>query len=139
MTTRRYSEQDIAEKIGDSNTFVFHFSLADNFGDSGIVGLAIIERRTGSSAQLDTFLMSCRVIGRKAEQAFLSSILSKLKAEGVEELVAEYISTRKNRLVQSFLPDNDFLETGEGTYVRSLALTPNQPDNDLPIIIEGRL
>ena len=137
LTTRRYSEQDIAEKIGDSNTFVFHFSLADNFGDSGIVGLAIIEHRAGTSAQLDTFLMSCRVIGRKAEQAFLSSILRKLKAEGIEELFAEYIPTRKNSLVQSFLLDNDFLETGEGSSVRRLALTPNQPDNDLPIFIEG--
>lgn len=137
LTTRRYSEQDISEKIGDKNTFVFHFSLADNFGDSGIVGLAIVERRTDSSAHIDTFLMSCRVIGRKAEQAFLSSILSKMKSEGVEELTAEYIPTRKNGLVQSFLPDNDFLDNGEGSYVRSLALEPNQSDNGLPIIIEG--
>jgi FkbH-like protein len=139
LTTRRYSEQDLAEKIGDENTFVYHFSLGDNFGDSGVVGLAIIERDSGEKAQLDTFLMSCRVIGRQAEQAFLHTILRDLREKGVEALSAEYIPTRKNVLVQSFLPDNGFNVTVDGSGDLSLAGTAIHTDNDFPIIIEGPL
>ncbi|MDG1945193.1 MAG: HAD-IIIC family phosphatase [Halioglobus sp.] len=139
LTTRRYSEQDLAEKIGDENTFVYHFSLEDNFGDSGIVGLAIIEGDSGKRAQLDTFLMSCRVIGRQAEQAFLHTILKDLQEKGVEALSAEYIPTRKNVLVQSFLPDNGFNITVDGSGDLSLAGSPIHTDNDFPIIIEGPL
>ena len=111
LTTRRYNEKDIAEKINDANTCVFHFSLADNFGDSGIVGMAIVEKESGSNARLDTFLMSCRVIGRMAEKAFLNTILHNLKSRGVDELSADYIPTRKNILVETFLPNNGFCQT----------------------------
>ena len=55
--------------------------------------------------------MSCRVIGRMAEQAFLNTILRYLKSRGVEELSADYIPTRKNVLVETFLPDNGFCQT----------------------------
>jgi FkbH-like protein len=137
LTTRRYNEQDMAEKINNAKTSVYHFSLADNFGDSGIVGLAIIERESKSSARLDNFLMSCRVIGRMAERAFLNAILYNLKSSGVEELSADYIPTRKNVLVETFLPDNGFCQTADGRYVRNLLDIMQSLGNDFPIHIEG--
>jgi len=137
LTTRRYSEKDVAEKIGSDGSFVYHFSLADSFGDSGIVGLAILERISDSKVRLDTFLMSCRIIGRLAEQAFLATIILNLKSIGVEELQAEYIPTRKNVLVETFLPDNEFYQNVDGHYIKNLKTDKHILDSDFPIIIEG--
>jgi FkbH-like protein len=137
LTTRRYSEKDIAEMISADNFSVYHFSLADNFGDSGIVGLAIIERETNNRARLDTFLMSCRVIGRLAEQAFLSTILSNLKSLGIEKLSADYIPTRKNILVENFLPENGFYKTTDGSYFNELQKSARELCEDFPIKIQG--
>ena len=137
LTTPRYSEADIEQKISDDKTSVFHFTLADNFGDSGIVGLAIVERQSEDRAHLDTFLMSCRVIGRRAEEAFLRTIIQTLRTQNVKELTAEYIPTRKNMLVETFLPDNAFTEAGEGFYLTNLKDAAHAPGGDLPIEIEG--
>lgn len=137
LTTRRYTEQEIAAKIEHESTAVFHFSLADKFGDSGIVGLAIVERQGDNSAHLDTFLMSCRVIGRQAEQGFLRRILQVLGEEGVEHMTAEYIPTRKNVLVQDFLADNGFTDTQQGGFVTSLENAAHRLEDSFPIKIEG--
>jgi FkbH-like protein len=137
LTTRRYSESEVAQKIVDANTAVFHFSLADNFGDSGIVGLAIVERQDEGRAHLDTFLMSCRVIGRRAEETFLRTIIRELKDINVKELTAEYIPTRKNVLVETFLPDHGFIETDSGAYMTNLSDETHNLGDDLPIDIEG--
>ncbi|NND69257.1 MAG: HAD-IIIC family phosphatase, partial [Halioglobus sp.] len=147
LTTRRYSEQDVARYIEADDATVYHFSLADNFGDSGIVGLAIVEKgveksveksaeKNASRARLDTFLMSCRVIGRCAEQAFLARIIDNLRDEGIAELEAEYIPTRKNVLVATFLPDNGFTALANGHYETQLAARDGSAD-DYPIDIEG--
>jgi FkbH-like protein len=137
LTTRRYSEADMAAKVSTANTAVFHFSLADNFGDSGIVGLAIIELLDEHRAHLDTFLMSCRVIGRRAEETFLRTIIRELRARNVTELTAEYIPTRKNVIVETFLPDNGFMPTGAGAYATHLNDEIHTLEDDLPIDIEG--
>ena len=137
LTTRRYTEKELAGMITSKRFFVYHFSLADNFGNSGIVGLAIVEQSAANTARLDTFLMSCRVIGRMAEQAFLSRIMSNLRARGIEELSADYIPTRKNVLVETFLPDNGFQETGEGSYTTRVDSSAGDPGEDFPITIEG--
>lgn len=135
LTTHRYSEQDMSRFIDSPDTAVYHFSLADNFGDSGIVGLAIVEK-SAPSARLDTFLMSCRVIGRRAEQAFLDRIMESLQAQDIEQLVAEYTPTRKNVLVATFLPDNGFDAAADGCHVIHLDNRPHATE-DFPIEIEG--
>ena len=64
LTTRRYDEAEVSARIASPEWIVAHFSLADIFGDSGVVGLAMIAV-AGQEATLDTLLMSCRVIGRR--------------------------------------------------------------------------
>ena len=140
LTTQRYSEKDIAEMINGDRFLVYHFSLADNFGNSGIVGLAIVAHDDARKAHLDTFLMSCRVIGRMAEQAFLSTIVSQLRTCGIEELSADYIPTRKNTLVERFLPENGFHKSGDGRYFSIFSSTDvGDLGEDFPITIEGPL
>ena len=136
LTTRRYDEQHMRRLIEASNWMVGYFSLKDVFGDSGIVGVALFELSEPALAELDTFLMSCRVIGRKAESAFLNALLKRLAAAGVREVVADYLPTPKNGLVTSFLPDHGFAVGADGRFRRNLNATPPLPDSLYQMVIK---
>jgi FkbH-like protein len=116
LTTKRYSEQDIQSFIENPNWLVAYFSLADIFGDNGIVGLMLLSGMTSERVEIDTFLMSCRVIGRKAEEAFLYEVLKSLHALGKRSVTAHYYPTAKNRLVQDFWEKQGFYAIRESTY-----------------------
>jgi FkbH-like protein len=136
LTTRRYDEQHMHRLIDAPEWMVAHFSLKDIFGDSGIVGLALFDLTVPGLAQLDTFLMSCRVIGRKAESAFLNVLLKQLAAAGFREVVADYLPTPKNGLVTNFLPDHGFGLGTDGRFRRNLNSTPPLPDSAFPMSVE---
>lgn len=136
LTTRRYDEQRLRAFIDDdARWLVADFSLADTFGDSGIVGLAMV-RIEGRSAELDTYLMSCRVIGRCAGEAFLQAVLRELAQRGIDEVVADHLPTAKNALVNGFLPAQGFTQSGDGRWRRSLSDRPPEPASAFPIAIE---
>jgi len=136
LTTRRYDEHQMQEFIDSPDWLVADFSLADTFGDSGIVGLAMFRRTGGAQAELDTFLMSCRVIGREAESAFMHSLLRHLADQGVTEIVADYKPTAKNELVKDFLPQQGFRLDTDGRYRMDLAATPPKPESAFPIQVD---
>jgi FkbH-like protein len=136
LTTRRYGEQQIQEFISGAEWLVAHFSLSDVFGDSGVVGLAIFRKLAPRQAELDTFLMSCRVIGRGAEAAFLQSLLRRLSDEGVTEVLADFKPTSKNDLAKNFLPEQDFKMSDDGRYRRDLSSHPPQAESAFPITIQ---
>ncbi len=108
LTSRRYSEADIREWMADPDRLVAHFRLADIFGDSGLVGVALVRGVSGPTAEFDSFLLSCRVIGRQAETAFLHALLDLLRQRGVRRVEASYIPTKKNGLVNGFWPQHGF-------------------------------
>ena len=126
LTTRRYAESDIREFSNNPAWRVFSASTSDKLGDSGIVGIAISEIN-GETARLDTFLMSCRVLGRGIEQAFLMAVLEVSKKAGMKTCIAEYIRTQKNGVARDFLPANGFA-LREDHYVRDLQKAPDFPD-----------
>jgi len=136
LTTRRYNEQQMQDFIRSDDWLVADFSLSDVFGDSGIVGLALIHILSPQLAELDSFLMSCRVIGREAESAFLHSLLRHLAELGVREVVASYVPTPKNVLVQEFLPSQDFEKCADGHYRRDLCKVPPKSKSTFPIAVE---
>ena len=135
LTTRRYDEQRLRDMVAGSDWLVADFSLADVFGDSGIVGLALLHRTSPTSARLDSFLMSCRVIGRQAEAAFLQALLRHLAGQGVATLSAEFLPTAKNELVRSFLPEQGFEPDGQGGLRLDLLARPPTADSAFPIKI----
>ncbi len=139
LTTRRYSEQQIQEFISDARCLVADFALADTFGNSGIAGLAVVRLLDGHLAELDTLLMSCRVIGRQAESAFLHCLLRRLAAQGVRELVADFLPTAKNELVRTFLPDQGFEAGADGRYRWPLDRCPPQPESAFPIKVAAQV
>jgi len=136
LTTRRYTEAQVREFIEASDWLVAHFSLLDTFGDAGIVGLALIRLKSDTAAILDNFLMSCRVIGREAESAFLEALLRTLRERGVTSLTAHYLPTAKNKLVQHFLPQHGFVLQEDGAYLRDLEVAPPADESAFPIRVD---
>ena len=136
LTTRRYNEHQVREFMLDPDWLVAHFSLADVFGDSGVVGLAVFHITNPQQAELDTFLMSCRVIGREAEAAFLHALMRHLAEQGVNEVIACFAPTKKNELVKNFLPEQGFDSVGDGRYRRDLLTKPPKAEAAFPIEVE---
>jgi FkbH-like protein len=101
LTARRYTEADIAAMMQNPNWRIYVLGLKDKFGDNGTVGLAVVEIMP-ACWRMDTFLMSCRVIGRQAEDAIVNRICSDAAGQGVSQIRAEYIKTAKNQIAELF-------------------------------------
>ena len=108
LTTRRYTQAEVEEMNSQPEKFqIYSLRVMDRFGDEGIVGVAIV-RKDGKNWIIDSFLMSCRVIGRKIETVFLAKIIEDAKRNGVSYLIGEYIPTKKNEPAKSFYKDHGF-------------------------------
>ena len=112
LTTRRYTESQIKQMCEDPNILCLQVRLKDNFGDNGIISVIIAKPAIVQSAPLsaipnseeilhiDTWLMSCRVLGRQVEQALLNILSEQAHKRGYHLLEGEYISTKKNSMVE---------------------------------------
>ena len=102
LTTRRYSEADVAAAEHDQDAFTLQIRLIDSFGDNGMISVVICRQQPDARHQwqIDTWLMSCRVLGRKVEQMVLRELLMNARDAGVDTLVGVYRPTEKNQLVQ---------------------------------------
>jgi FkbH-like protein len=98
LTTRRYTEAEVAAAEQDPDVFTLQVRLADSFGDNGMISVLIC-RREQDAWDIDTWLMSCRVLGRKVEAAVLGELVSAGRAAGVSRLLGRYLPTEKNQLV----------------------------------------
>ncbi|MCB9683054.1 MAG: HAD-IIIC family phosphatase [Alphaproteobacteria bacterium] len=96
LTTRRHSRAVVEGWMADPRALPLTFRLADRFGDHGLVGLVIGVPEDEHTLRLDTLLMSCRVIGRTAEQFLFGQVMQAARALGYTRLVAEYIPSAKN-------------------------------------------
>jgi FkbH-like protein len=104
LTTRRHSEAKLRKMIDMPGSILLTLSLSDRFGDQGIVGLCIVLKdQDTDSAELDSFLLSCRAIGRGAEDALWSSLLKKVSLMGFRQLKAAYYASPKNSQVSNLL------------------------------------
>ncbi|MFO0423187.1 MAG: HAD-IIIC family phosphatase [Planctomycetia bacterium] len=112
MTTRRYTEAEIAAFAASDSHRVWTVQVADRFGDNGIVGLLIVEAGP-EEWRIDTFLMSCRVIGRTVETAMLAWLAAQARATGAARLVGEFIPTKKNAPAADTFSGHGFVSAGE--------------------------
>lgn len=113
LTTKRYSAEEVTSLSSSKDHTVLWLRSEDKYGSNGIVAVAIIKKDGPRMWHIDTFLMSCRVIGRTIEKAFLNHIISLAKDENVDEIRAEYIATAKNHPAMDFLKDNGFSKISE--------------------------
>jgi FkbH-like protein len=116
-TTRRYNEQQIADLAADPDWQVFSLRVSDRFGDNGLVGVAVLHHQ-GAVSEIDTLLMSCRVIGRTVETALLAALAEQTRARGADRLVGWFLPTKKNVPARDFYAAHGFApgqEQADGT------------------------
>ncbi len=107
LTTKRYNHKDISN-FKKSKKFICHLvSLKDIYGDHGIIGFYILNINK-KTASIDTFLMSCRILGRKVENWIMNTIIKDLKKKKFSILYAKYLKTEKNQMCQNFYEDYGF-------------------------------
>ena len=102
LTTRRYTDVDL-DRLHAEGAKIWCLSVADKFGDSGITGAFIF-----NAGEIDTFLLSCRVLGKGIEYAFLKYVLNLLRKDGISYAKSVYIPTSKNNQVREFYDDCGF-------------------------------
>ena len=106
----RHDEKSIGDIIKNKRSIVFLISLEDDFGNHGIVSLVIVKPdKEKSVAFLDTFLMSCRVLGRDLENFIFSTIKQKMIKNGFKKLNAEYIKGDRNTPAKKILHEMGLL------------------------------
>ncbi len=101
LTTRRYTEPQIAEMAKLPDWHIFSIKVRDRFGDHGLVGVAITHDE-GEQCDVDTFLLSCRVIGRTVETALLAYLAESAALRGCKHLVGWFLPTKKNAPARDF-------------------------------------
>jgi len=111
LTTRRYTETDVVNLMA-KGWKIWTLAAKDKFGDYGIVGVCMVdpfyEPAEGYAWRIDTLLLSCRILGREVEKAFLGHVLNKARVDGVARVAAEFIPTGKNAPADPFLPNAGF-------------------------------
>ena len=114
LTTNRFREEDIRKFAQNMNMWVGCAQTGDKFGDNGITGVFIVNKNTGYSEwSIDTFLLSCRVMGRGIEDGIMQHILNEARKEGISRVRGRYIPTKKNKPCESFLSNSGFKKEGE--------------------------
>jgi FkbH-like protein len=100
LTTRRYTEAQIQKLASDPDNWAAAFHLADRMGEYGLIGVIFCRSRGAGQWEIDTWLMSCRVLGRQMEKFMLDRLIEAAQKQGIHELVGAYRPTQKNGLVR---------------------------------------
>lgn len=112
LTTRRYTEAQVMALETEKDTVTLQVRLQDRFGDNGIVCI-VIARADGRNMVIDTWLMSCRVLGRELEQAVLNELVERSRKHGAEYLLGLYRPTSRNDMVKDHYSKLGFVFDGE--------------------------
>ena len=112
LTTKRYQQEEISSFSSDKDRIVECVQVSDKFGDNGITGVYIIEKKDSKEWIIDTFLLSCRIMGRKVEEAMLYQIIEKAKNLGIKRIKGKFIPTKKNKPAENFYSDYGFKKEG---------------------------
>ena len=115
LTTIRRSEADIRALMASGDHLVRAIRVADKFGDYGLVGVAVLHRED-DAWDIETLLMSCRVLGRGIETAFIARLVDDVRAAGAERVTAGYVPTAKNVIVADLYPRHGFSDQGAGRF-----------------------
>jgi FkbH-like protein len=99
LTTRRYTEAEVEQVQKDATCFTLQVRLADKLGDNGMISV-IICRTAGDTWEIDTWLMSCRVLGRGVEQMVLRELTVRAAMQNIRRLAGAYRPTDRNKLVE---------------------------------------
>ena len=115
LTLKRYTDAEIARFLKDPEWVLIAASLKDRFTDHGWIGLAIFKQgEAGAHWDLDSFMMSCRVIGRSFEGMFLSACIAHVRETIPAPIRATFVPGPRNSLATGFLEETGFRLLHEG-------------------------
>ena len=128
LTSRRYKKDEVRRMAEDPGRAVAWLRLRDRYGDMGLVGVGIVGDAGNGVWDIDTLLMSCRVMDRQVEQALLAYLAEVARERGGKVLRGMYVPTAKNEPVRGFFGAHGFTQdpvskaTGEqaATYTREI-------------------
>jgi FkbH-like protein len=129
LTTRRYTENEVAALELSGSHWTLQVRLSDAFGDNGMISVVICRDIGAAKWEIDTWLMSCRVLGRRVEQMVLGEILRGARERNVQTLIGVYRPTERNNLVRHHYRDLGFHHVGvepDGTEFWELDVTTGQ-------------
>ena len=130
LTTRRRSEADLLALAEDPTFVGFSTRLSDRFGDHGLIGV-VIGKAVGAIMEIDTWLMSCRVLKRQVEDEVLNELVRLARSKNCTHLKGLYLPTPKNDMVCDFYPSMGFspdINSSEGkTYLLDLTQFTDVP------------
>jgi len=98
LTSQRYVQTEVENLSNDSQVITIQARLVDRFGDNGLIAV-LIARIVNDICDIDTFLMSCRVLGRRVEEALFTCLVTSASKHGAQLLRGRYIPTEKNAMV----------------------------------------
>ena len=114
LTTRRYTSAEV-EAISRNPEFIALYGrLADRFGDNGLVSV-LIGRVVDDRIELDTWLMSCRVLKREFELAMFDALVEQCQARGIHKILGVYVPSKKNSMVAEHYASLGFNRVGGTT------------------------
>jgi FkbH-like protein len=123
LTTRRRTEAEVESLIGNPDAVTLAVRLSDRFGEHGLISIVIAWHR-GDTLDIDTWLMSCRVLKREVEQLVLNELARQAADRGCRTLRGTYLPTPKNEMVREFYPTMGFqaedASPGDGIFVLPL-------------------
>jgi FkbH-like protein len=136
LTTQRHTVADL-EKMGvDPIQELYTVAVKDRYGDSGVTGLGIL-RFEGDIAHIDVFLLSCRILGRKIENALLAFLADRARERDAQSLKGYYYPTAKNGQVAGFYESHGFANSGDGQFQLDLAQSDLKYPSSVRFEIEG--
>jgi FkbH-like protein len=133
LTTVRRTEAELTAMRRASHHRLYTIEVADRLGDYGLTGLVVVERTAEDTWDLDTMLLSCRVLGRGVESALLRTVISDLVRADARRLTGRFLRTEKNEPARDFLPRHGFVERAGGQWVKEGLPGPAFPDDHVAV------
>ncbi len=133
LTTRRYTQQELSDKMADEDIRIYAYRVSDCFGDYGITAVVIVDLRGNLRENakgdfvknlnenlravpvVEEFAMSCRIMGKQMENAIMEDVEKSLRRDGYEALKGFYIPTSKNKPVENFYASLGYQEVEKDT------------------------
>jgi FkbH-like protein len=140
LTTRRYTAADVIEIMDDSRAVGLQLRLQDRFGDNGLIAVVIGRVQDEQAFLIDSWLMSCRVLGRQVEVATLNLLAAEARQRAATDLIGEYRPTAKNGLVHEHYAKLGFTvaeRRADGSVVSKLDLGSFVPRATFIAVEEG--
>ena len=145
LTTLRCTQSDIERMASAKDCITLYGKLCDKFGDNGVVSV-VSAHIADSTAHIELWLMSCRVLKRGMEDAMMNAFVAACKNHGVREVFGYYYPTAKNKMVKDFYAQFGFAlvsedEAGAKTYrlsVDEYAPKPTFIENSVPDLTCGK-